>query len=280
MTGRKYNDADAVLQTYKQLWERLLALPGRDGRRRRLGAAAQPDDGVGPDHGRRTHGAGGREVHQRRHPRRRRRLLPGDGHSAAAGPAFSTEHDTRTSPRVVVIDERMARQFWPGEDPIGKRIRTGGFDVTPDTPWMTVVGVVGRVKQDALDADSRIALLPLPGTDAVAGDERRGAERDRSRRRWRRRSPADSRARSRSADLQDADDGGARGGVAGGAALLDAAADALRRARARPGGDRHLRRDGVPRDARGRASSGSAWRSAPRRATCWCSSSSRACRWR
>ena len=47
----------------------------------------------------------------------------------------------------------MANQFWPGEDPVGKRIRTGGFDVTPDTPWMTVVGVVGGVKQDALDAE-------------------------------------------------------------------------------------------------------------------------------
>ncbi len=95
----------------------------------------------------------------------------------------------------------------------------------------------------------------------------------RSRRAWRRRSPADSRARSRSADLQDADDGGAGGGVAGGAAFFDAAADALRRARARPGGDRHLRRDGVSGERRGRASSGFAWRLGRRRATSWCSSS-------
>ena len=64
---------------------------------------------------------------------------------------------------MVVIDERMASQFWPGEDPIGKRIRTGGFDVTPDTPWMTIVGVVGGVKQDALDADSRIAYYRFQG---------------------------------------------------------------------------------------------------------------------
>ena len=39
MSGRKYNDAHAVLETYRQLWERLAALPGVDGRRRRLGAA-------------------------------------------------------------------------------------------------------------------------------------------------------------------------------------------------------------------------------------------------
>ena len=66
--------------------------------------------------------------------------------------------DTRDAPRVVIIDERMARQLWPGEDPIGKRIRTGGFDARPTRPWMTVVGVVGSVKQDALDADSRMAM--------------------------------------------------------------------------------------------------------------------------
>jgi predicted permease len=58
----------------------------------------------------------------------------------------------------VIVDEHMAGQLWPGVDPVGKRIRTGGFDVTANTPWMTVVGVVGRVKQDALDADSRMAI--------------------------------------------------------------------------------------------------------------------------
>jgi ABC-type lipoprotein release transport system permease subunit len=52
----------------------------------------------------------------------------------------------------------MASQLWPGQDPVGKRIRTGGFDVTANTPWMVVVGVVGRIKQDALDADSRMAI--------------------------------------------------------------------------------------------------------------------------
>ena len=64
---------------------------------------------------------------------------------------------------MVIIDERMARQFWPGENPIGRRIRTGGFDVTPDTPWMTIVGVVNSVKQDALDAESRIAYYRFQG---------------------------------------------------------------------------------------------------------------------
>jgi predicted permease len=50
----------------------------------------------------------------------------------------------------------MARQLWPNQDPIGRRIHYGG--VTDKDPWETVVGVVGRVKQYTLDSDSRIAF--------------------------------------------------------------------------------------------------------------------------
>jgi predicted permease len=64
-----------------------------------------------------------------------------------------------------MVDEYMARQLWPNEDPIGKRIHFGGITekVTDENPWETVVGVVGRVKQYTLDSDSRIALY-LPQT--------------------------------------------------------------------------------------------------------------------
>ena len=75
------------------------------------------------------------------------------------------EHDTPDAPRVAVIDERMARDYWPGTDPLGKRFRTGGADAK--SPWITVVGVVGRVKQYTLDADDRIALY-LPHTQYSA----------------------------------------------------------------------------------------------------------------
>jgi len=73
-----------------------------------------------------------------------------------AGRLFS-EHDTRGKDRVILVDEPLVQQLWPGQDPLGKRVRSGGFDAT-DAPWLTVVGVVGRIKQDRLDADSRIAL--------------------------------------------------------------------------------------------------------------------------
>src|SRR5512145_23776 len=61
----------------------------------------------------------------------------------------------------------MARELWPNENPVGKRIRRGGFDLSSESPWMTVVGVVGRVKQDALDSEPRMAMY-LPHTQAPA----------------------------------------------------------------------------------------------------------------
>jgi predicted permease len=67
-----------------------------------------------------------------------------------------TDGDTPEKPRVAIVDERLANEFWPGQDPIGGRIRNG--DATSPAPWITIVGVVGRVKQYGLDADNRIAF--------------------------------------------------------------------------------------------------------------------------
>ena len=56
------------------------------------------------------------------------------------------ETDRAEKPPVVVVSEELARQAWPGEDPVGKRIKR----VRPnqDFPWMTVIGVVKDVKED------------------------------------------------------------------------------------------------------------------------------------
>ena len=50
--------------------------------------------------------------------------------------------DTTGSALVMVIGETTARTLWPGENPIGSRVRIGG----PDGPWRTVVGIVGDVR--------------------------------------------------------------------------------------------------------------------------------------
>lgn len=71
------------------------------------------------------------------------------------GRLFS-DTDNAKSQRVAIIDDFFAQQFWPGENPVGKRIRTGGLD-SKDAP-LEIVGVVGQIKQDSLDANSRIAF--------------------------------------------------------------------------------------------------------------------------
>src|SRR3989440_3237418 len=68
------------------------------------------------------------------------------------------ERDTKDSPRVIIIDQAMAEQYFPGEDPIGKRL---GVDVGNDEEgWVMseIVGVVARMRFHAVD---EMAPLPL-----------------------------------------------------------------------------------------------------------------------
>ena len=59
--------------------------------------------------------------------------------------------DLPGAPRVVMVSEAFARRFWPGENPIGKRIKYGPANSTQ--PWMEVVGVVGNIKFESLRQD-------------------------------------------------------------------------------------------------------------------------------
>ena len=61
-----------------------------------------------------------------------------------------TEQDNEKAPMAALINQTMARQLWPNEDPLGKRIKFPGSDKNPQ-PWRTIVGVVGDVNQFALD---------------------------------------------------------------------------------------------------------------------------------
>jgi len=63
------------------------------------------------------------------------------------------ESDGPDSPPVALINQTMARQYWPGEDPMGRRFKLGG-DSSP-TPWMTIVGIVGDIRQMGLDVPAR-----------------------------------------------------------------------------------------------------------------------------
>ena len=67
-----------------------------------------------------------------------------------------TEQDGQGSTPVGIINEAMARRYWPDEDPIGKRFRMQApINVSP---WTTIVGVVGDVKHAGLDQDSSPAV--------------------------------------------------------------------------------------------------------------------------
>ena len=65
------------------------------------------------------------------------------------------EQDKVDSPAAAVISETMARRFWPGEDPLGKRITPGRPDSTDPDDWVTIVGVVKDVRQFELVADPK-----------------------------------------------------------------------------------------------------------------------------
>ncbi|MFY9570649.1 MAG: ABC transporter permease, partial [Blastocatellia bacterium] len=67
-----------------------------------------------------------------------------------------TERAGANTPRVVVINETMARAYWPDQDPLGKRV---AFDLTNNTPnWREIVGIVKDVKHSSLDESSKAEL--------------------------------------------------------------------------------------------------------------------------
>jgi putative ABC transport system permease protein len=69
---------------------------------------------------------------------------------------FFDARDSDTAAPAAIIDETMARTYWPNEDPVGKRIKRGGMEST--APWMTIVGVVRHVRYRTLEARSRVQL--------------------------------------------------------------------------------------------------------------------------
>src|SRR5204862_5847047 len=156
LTGRKYADTAKVQTAYRELWTRLARVPGVSAAG---GVSSLPLSNMM---------AWGPITIEGRVPAANERFINVDRRVAGGdyfrvmeiplrqGRLFTAE-DAPTAPGVAVIDERMAQQLWPAGDAIGKRIRSGGIDAS-NAPWVTIVGVVANVKQDALDADSRMAL--------------------------------------------------------------------------------------------------------------------------
>jgi len=145
LPGARYRDGAAATRFFKELESRLAAEPmiqvagaamlppltGLDGRR---GVVIENRD-VGPDDG-----------PTRAHPRViTSNYLQAIGSRVREGRGFNPG-DTETSPTVAIVNETMAKRYWPGVSPIGKRVR-----FTDQELWREVVGVIGDVKHWGLD---------------------------------------------------------------------------------------------------------------------------------
>ena len=88
---------------------------------------------------------------------------------------FFNASDVPDGMPVAIIDEKMARRFWPNETAVGKRVKPGGAD--SKSAWRTIVGVIGSVKQYGLEVDGRMVVYysvtqrPLSGMFVVARTE-------------------------------------------------------------------------------------------------------------
>ncbi len=164
LTGPRYADAQIVRDTYRDLWARLDALPGVTASG---GVTSLPLSGFF---------AWGPITIEGRTPPPGENFINADQRVAAGRyfeamgiplvkGRFFNQDDTLDKDRVIIIDEFMASEYWPNQDPIGKRVRFG--DLKSTAPYRTVVGVVGRVKQYGLDTDGRIALY-VPQTQSGA----------------------------------------------------------------------------------------------------------------
>ncbi|UCE58632.1 MAG: ABC transporter permease [Phycisphaerales bacterium] len=65
-----------------------------------------------------------------------------------------TDQDNLDGRSVIIVDENLARKFWPGEDALGKRVKLGPR--RSRVPWRKVVGVVGAIKQRGFDTETRL----------------------------------------------------------------------------------------------------------------------------
>jgi predicted permease len=154
LVGPAYSEEQRRMNFYQQFWERIRRLPGVEATG---GVSVLPLGGVG----------WGSITIEGYDASSGQEMIQSDLRTASTGyfetmkiplihGRFFTGQDTKESARVVIVDVNMARTYWPNVDPIGKRLKYGGADST--APWMTVVGVVGSVKQYALETDSRVAL--------------------------------------------------------------------------------------------------------------------------
>jgi putative ABC transport system permease protein len=76
-----------------------------------------------------------------------------------------TDGDIDTTPTVAVINQAMARTYWPNEDPVGKHLKLK----PASTSWTTIVGVIANARSESLEADNS-PLIYLSAYQRTAKD--------------------------------------------------------------------------------------------------------------
>ena len=146
LPASRYPDNPTRLAAFARLEQELRSLPGVSA----VGATSHLP--LGGRDSRRGVGIEGRaptpDAPTRAHPRS---ITPGYfqamGITLREGRAF-TDADASAAPLVAIVNDTMARRYWPGTSPVGKRIRIAGVE-----EWITVVGVIADVKHWGLESN-------------------------------------------------------------------------------------------------------------------------------
>jgi predicted permease len=157
----KYDNVQKVAAFYNEAMQRLRALPGV------VAAGAVSDFFIHrqPDYRVAVEGRPAQRVEDPAPPLTEDQVIPGFFEAmripVLRGRALNDGDLAQGAPQVVVINEEMARRFWPGEDPVGKRLKYG-LDPAASNPWKTVVGVVADMRRQRLD-EPAIPYMFQPG---------------------------------------------------------------------------------------------------------------------
>jgi predicted permease len=148
LTPERNSTADQWRVFYQQVSERIAALPGVEA----AGLTSEIFISGNPDGLITLEGASPESSDLARIPFRRDVISEGLFETLRVplreGRFFNAQ-DNQAAVPVTIINETMARQFWPGEEAVGKRFKLGPAQSA--NPWLTVVGVVGDMRRQSLE---------------------------------------------------------------------------------------------------------------------------------
>ena len=167
LPGAIYSKPDQIRGFYSDLLDRVRKLPGVESAGAISGLPLTNEGGSGTT----TIDSQAVDI-QNTTPEADQRVVTQDyfqamGISLVRGRLFDAR-DSAIGPRVAIIDESLANDFFPNQDPIGKRLHQGGRG-QKDPKWDTIVGVVRHVHNRTLEARSRVEVY-WPATQVPVND--------------------------------------------------------------------------------------------------------------